>query len=99
MELVRRHFPQALLLAREAVAWGADGTGALPRSHCSRAPDGRALGRTAPVCERPDAVDLYELFIQPFAEFGFMRRALVACVALALGSAPMGTLLVLRHAA
>lgn len=40
---------------------------------------------------------LYELFIQPFAEFGFMRRALVACVALALGSAPMGTLLVLRR--
>jgi len=39
----------------------------------------------------------YELFIQPFAEFGFMRRALVACVALALGSAPMGTLLVLRR--
>jgi len=42
-------------------------------------------------------VGLYELFIQPFAEFGFMRRALVACVALALGSAPMGTLLVLRR--
>ncbi len=40
---------------------------------------------------------LYELLIQPFAEFGFMRRALVACVALALGSAPMGTLLVLRR--
>ena len=39
----------------------------------------------------------YELFIQPFAEFGFMRRALVACAALALGSAPMGTLLVLRR--
>ena len=39
----------------------------------------------------------YELFIQPFAEFGFMRRALVACVALALGSAPMGTQLVLRR--
>jgi zinc/manganese transport system permease protein len=39
----------------------------------------------------------YELFIQPFAEFGFMRRALVACVALARGSAPMGTLLVLRR--
>lgn len=39
----------------------------------------------------------YELFIQPFAEFGFMRRALVASLALALGSAPMGTLLVLRR--
>lgn len=36
-------------------------------------------------------------FIQPFAEFGFMRRALVATLALSLGSAPMGTLLVLRR--
>ncbi len=36
-------------------------------------------------------------FLQPFAEFGFMRRALVATLALSLGSAPMGTLLVLRR--
>ncbi len=35
--------------------------------------------------------------LAPFAEFGFMRRALVACLALALGSAPVGTLLVLRR--
>jgi zinc/manganese transport system permease protein len=40
---------------------------------------------------------LHELLITPFTEFGFMRRALVACVALALGSAPVGTLLVLRR--
>jgi zinc/manganese transport system permease protein len=39
----------------------------------------------------------HELLLQPFVEFGFMRRALVAVVALALGSAPMGTLLVLRR--
>ena len=26
----------------------------------------------------------YELLVQPFVEFGFMRRALVACSALAL---------------
>ncbi len=38
-----------------------------------------------------------DALITPFAEFGFMRRALVACVALALGSAPVGTLLVLRR--
>lgn len=37
------------------------------------------------------------LFIQPFAEFGFMRRALVACLALGLSCGPMGTLLVLRR--
>ncbi|MGF7161116.1 zinc/manganese transport system permease protein [Rhodoligotrophos appendicifer] len=33
----------------------------------------------------------------PFVEYGFMRRALVGCVALSLGSAPVGVLLVLRR--
>jgi zinc/manganese transport system permease protein len=40
---------------------------------------------------------LYTLLIEPFVAFGFMRRALVACLALALGSAPIGTFLVLRR--
>jgi len=35
--------------------------------------------------------------IEPFVEFAFMRRALVATVAMALGSAPIGCLLVLRR--
>ena len=35
--------------------------------------------------------------IEPFAAFGFMRRALVACLALALGSGPVGVFLVLRR--
>lgn len=38
-----------------------------------------------------------ESLLQPFAEFAFMRRALVATLALALGSAPIGCLLVLRR--
>ncbi len=42
-------------------------------------------------------MDLYSLLIQPFADFGFMRRALVATLALALGGAPLGCLLVLRR--
>lgn len=42
-------------------------------------------------------MDLHALLIAPFTEFGFMRRALVACLALALGSAPLGALLVLRR--
>ena len=37
------------------------------------------------------------LLVQPFSEFAFMRRALVAVVALALGAAPLGCLLVLRR--
>ena len=38
-----------------------------------------------------------EWLLQPFTEFGFMRRALVATFALSLGSAPIGCLLVLRR--
>ena len=39
----------------------------------------------------------YALLLQPFAEYGFMRRGLVATLALGLGGAPVGTLLVLRR--
>ncbi|WP_034991663.1 metal ABC transporter permease [Beijerinckia mobilis] len=37
------------------------------------------------------------LFISPFADYGFMRRALVASIALGLGSGPIGVLLMLRR--
>lgn len=40
---------------------------------------------------------LQDFFIQPFLDFGFMRRALVACLALSLSCGPIGTLLVLRR--
>ena len=40
---------------------------------------------------------LYDLVLAPFAEFGFMRRALVGCLALALGGGPIGTFLVIRR--
>ncbi|PKQ02760.1 MAG: zinc ABC transporter permease, partial [Alphaproteobacteria bacterium HGW-Alphaproteobacteria-11] len=39
----------------------------------------------------------YAALIEPFVEYGFMRRALVACFALALGAGPVGTFLVLRR--
>ena len=42
-------------------------------------------------------MNLYDLLLAPFADFGFMRRALVACVALGLGSGPVGVLLLLRR--
>jgi zinc/manganese transport system permease protein len=42
-------------------------------------------------------VILYDTFVQPFVEYGFMRRALVACVALGIGAGPVGVLLVLRR--
>jgi zinc/manganese transport system permease protein len=40
---------------------------------------------------------LYDLFIGPFQEFEFMRRALVGVCALALGAGPIGVFLMLRR--
>ncbi len=40
---------------------------------------------------------LWNLFCEPFAEFAFMRHALAAILALALGCGPVGTFLVLRR--
>ncbi|SNB76813.1 zinc/manganese transport system permease protein [Arboricoccus pini] len=39
---------------------------------------------------------LYAL-VAPFLDYGFMRRALVACLALSIGSGPIGVLLLLRR--
>ena len=40
---------------------------------------------------------LYDLLIAPFADFGFMRRALVACLALSIGGSSIGVFLILRR--
>src|SRR4051794_41921828 len=40
---------------------------------------------------------IYDALIAPFTEFEFMRRALAAAVALALGGAPIGVFLMLRR--
>ena len=39
----------------------------------------------------------FDLLIEPFASYEFMRRALVACLALAMGCGPVGILLLLRR--
>jgi zinc/manganese transport system permease protein len=44
-------------------------------------------------------LDPYALLIEPLTAYAFMRRALVACLALALGSGPIGVFLVLRRMA
>lgn len=41
----------------------------------------------------------FELLLQPFLDYGFMRRALAACLALAVSGAPLGVFLVLRRMA
>lgn len=40
---------------------------------------------------------LVDALIAPFLDFAFMRRALVACLALSMGCGPVGVLLVLRR--
>jgi zinc/manganese transport system permease protein len=40
---------------------------------------------------------IYDLFFAPFVDYGFMRRALVACLCLGLGSGPIGVFLMLRR--
>ncbi|MEM9341637.1 MAG: metal ABC transporter permease [Pseudomonadota bacterium] len=40
---------------------------------------------------------IWELFFAPFAEFGFMRRALLGCIAVSVGATPVGVFLMLRN--
>ncbi|MEM8792487.1 MAG: metal ABC transporter permease [Pseudomonadota bacterium] len=40
---------------------------------------------------------IYEAVIQPFADFGFMRRALLGCIAISIGATPVGVFLILRR--
>ena len=40
---------------------------------------------------------IWDIIFAPFAEFGFMRRALLGCMAIALGSTPVGVFLMLRR--
>lgn len=52
-----------------------------------------AIGTTGSI----DMADLWSLLVEPFIEFGFMRRALAGCLALSLGAAPVGVFLMLRR--
>jgi zinc/manganese transport system permease protein len=42
-------------------------------------------------------MSLYEFMGEPFIAYGFMRRALLACLILSLSAGPIGTLLLLRR--
>ncbi len=45
----------------------------------------------------PEPIMLYDLLIGPFADFGFMRRALIACLALSVAGSAIGVFLILRR--
>lgn len=40
---------------------------------------------------------MYDFFIAPFEQYVFLQRALIACIVLAIGSAPVGVFIVLRR--
>ena len=40
---------------------------------------------------------IWEVVFQPFADFGFMRRALLGCIAISVGATPVGVFLMLRR--
>ena len=54
------------------------------------------MGRRSGLSEER-RVTVHDLVVAPFGDFGFMRRALVACMALGIGSGPIGVLLMLRR--
>jgi len=40
---------------------------------------------------------IWDIAFAPFADFGFMRRALLGCIAISIGATPMGVFLILRR--
>lgn len=40
---------------------------------------------------------IWDVVVQPFADFGFMRRALFGCIAISVGATPVGVFLMLRR--
>src|SRR5690625_3732593 len=49
------------------------------------------------MCRGFSVIALWDFWIGPFIEFGFMRRALAATVALSLAAGPLGVFLILRR--
>ena len=45
----------------------------------------------------PPSIWLHWLGLAPFAEFGFMQRALLGCLALSVSASPIGVFLMLRR--
>ena len=112
MDLVRANFPRRLLLARGKVAWGATAEvltaenllqarrmcEAFDDSAAACVADDRPLARRlSPSTKLIECMMIYDALIAPFTEFEFMRRALAAVIALALGGAPIGVFLMLRR--
>lgn len=55
------------------------------------------MGRGSGDLRPAGLVVIYDWLAEPFVAFSFMRRALVGCLALSLGAAPVGVFLLLRR--
>ena len=40
---------------------------------------------------------IWDIIFAPFADFGFMRRALLGCIAISVSATPVGVFLMLRR--
>ncbi len=103
LDIVRRAFPRTLLLARECIFWG-DTRDALcaeeshPRARRCRKPSTSARANVFAMSLTPKIACMFtDVFVTPFADYEFMRRALVGSLALALSGAPLGVFLILRR--
>ena len=96
VDTVRAHFPRTLMLARELVAHG-------PTAKVLTAENQFRARQMCEACARPPAHlraergVMWEALVQPFADFGFMRRALMGCLAISVGATPVGVFLMLRR--
>ena len=95
METVRAYFPDTLMLARELVAHG-------PTEKVLTSENQFRARQMCEACAGPPHVRsapgmIWDIFFAPFAEFGFMRRALLGCIAISIGATPVGVFLMLRR--
>ena len=102
LEQVRAHFPDDAAAGARAGGLGRDAQSADAGESRQVAAAGRGLRRArrglrAGREPRASGSRHDRRGHQPFIEFGFMRRALVGCLALSLGAPPIGVFLMLRR--
>ena len=91
------NFPETLGAGARTGGVGRDRRRAHSRQPFEGAPHVRGLRRASRRMRGVRRRMLYDALIAPFAEFEFMRRALVGVGVLALGAAPIGVFLMLRR--
>jgi hypothetical protein len=98
IELVKREFPETLLLAREGHRLGPDRRRSRAENRLrARMMSEAWMDEAEAARATPPDMSFLDLIWAPFVEFGFLRRALVGCLALSLAAPPLGVFLMLRR--